>query len=721
MAQDNKPQNEPTVLDYVKSKLMFWQKKQIEIPGPESAPETESSPPLSIGGPPDLAVPSQPFILPWRSLLAIALALGAQRAFEPPRENPDQAAWVGLCLYFLAIAMLLWAWRRNEWALVTPPASTPRIDTHRVRLVPLVISLLLLLVAFFTFANNLFTLFNLSLLVLGLLFFIWAFWEGRIDLRGLWQRLSDFLKHDEWQVKVTRWGLLVLAAVAIAVFYRVYRLDQVPNEPFSDHAEKILDVYDVVNGETHIFFPRNTGREAIQMYLTAAVAYLFGTGLSFMSLKIGTVALGILTLPYMYLLGKEIGNRRVGLLALFLTGIAYWPNVISRIGLRFPLYPVFTAPALYYLFRGLRTSKRNDFIWSGLFLGLGLHGYSPFRLVPVILVMAVVVYLLHSQSRGQRMQAIWWLGLVALVSVIVFLPLLRYITEDPANAEIFFYRSITRLGSEEQPLPGPVGQVFLSNLWNGIKMLNWDDGQIWVHSVTYRPALDVVSGALFILGAVLMLVRYIRQRHWLDLFLLISIPLLMMPSILSLSFPDENPALNRASAAFIPVFLIAALALDGLLTGIASVMKGRGGTVLVVGVTGLLMAWSMAQNYNLVFDQFYKQYKSGAWNTSEMGAVIRQFGDTFGSTDNTWIVPYPYWVDTRLPGVWAGIPNRDFALWPENFNDTLAVAGPKLIIINTQDQESLDALRQLYPHSALSLHKSDVEGHDFYILFIPGE
>jgi hypothetical protein len=67
----------------------------------------------------------------------------------------------------------------------------------------------------------------------------------------------------------------------------------------------------------------------------------------------------------------------VGLLAFVLMGIGYWPNVISRVGLRFPLYPLFAAPTLFFLIRGLGTRNRNDFIFAGLFLGLGLHGSTP--------------------------------------------------------------------------------------------------------------------------------------------------------------------------------------------------------------------------------------------------------------------------------------------------------------------------------------------------------
>ncbi len=280
----------------------------------------------------------------------------------------------------------------------------------------------------------------------------------------------------------------------------------------------------------------------------------------------------------MYLLGKEIGGKRVGLFALFFAGIGYWPNVISRVGLRFPLYPLFVAPTLYYLLRGLRTRNRNDFILSGLFLGLGLHGYSPIRMMPIVVVIAIGLYLVHAQSKGVRRDAILWLVILGLASLVVFTPLLRYTLDNPKS---FSYRAFSRVGSIEQPLPAPVHEIFFSNLWRGLGMFNWDDGEIWVHSVTHRPALDVVSAALFLIGVVLLLIRYIRKRHWLDLFLLLSIPLLTMPSILSLAFPGENPALNRAGGAYVTAFVIVGLALDGLLTG--WVREGANGNRLGAG------------------------------------------------------------------------------------------------------------------------------------------
>ena len=211
-------------------------------------------------------------------------------------------------------------------------------------------------------------------------------------------------------------------------------------------------------------------------------------------------------LPYMYLLGKELGNRWVGLFAMLLTGIAFWPNILARVALRFILYPAFTAPALYHLIKGLRTSSRNQFILAGIFLGLGLHGYTPYRAVPILVVVTMLLFLFHDFSAKQAKRAFIWLFLVAFISLIIFLPLLRYWIDEPV---MFWYRSFSRIN--EQEIPGPPLLVLLSNIWNGLLMMNYDSGDIWVISQTGKPSLDMISGALFALGAGLVFIQYMRD------------------------------------------------------------------------------------------------------------------------------------------------------------------------------------------------------------------
>ena len=299
---------------------------------------------------------------PWRSVLALFLALGAQAILEPPNRQVN----IALALYILAAGFCLWAYVKNEWHLPALPVSKQTPDDLTTRVAPFLFSIVFALLAFWSFGRDKFTLVNLALWVLSLGLFFYA----------LWLRLPKAAQDSNPEARRQKiiQTVLVLVVVGIALFFRLYRINSVPAEPFSDHAEKILDVYDITQGDYNIFFPRNTGREAIQMYWTLLVATVFRTGLSFLSLKLGTALIGILTLPYVYLLGKEFGGSRTGLFALFLFGIAYWPNVISRIGLRFPLYAVFVAPMLLLpdprpayskpkRFPALRPFPRTRFAW----------------------------------------------------------------------------------------------------------------------------------------------------------------------------------------------------------------------------------------------------------------------------------------------------------------------------------------------------------------------
>ena len=761
--------NEPSLLDYLKSKLMPWRGIKIEIPPmPEAqaaaqAQETEadaflpvenvaqkppdaveslqqaelpiragldSGSPLSIAethaasSGPAAAQPAArataqavPFNWPWRSLAALVIALAAQVTFEPPRTD----AAMGLFFYAISAAVLGWAIWSKEWQLPLLAGDVAKpvpVDLNWRVLLP---ALPLIGISFLAFGGNQFNSGNLIIWGITILYVLAVLWQPAkraVTASSIRTRLSAWIKNPAFSIKITPWVILFLLAAALVIYFRLYRLSQVPGEMFSDHAEKLLDISDVLNGKFSIFFPRNTGREAIQMYLTAAISILFGTGLSFMSLKIGTALVGLLTLPYVYLLGKEVGGKWVGFLAFVLVGISYWPNLIARIGLRFPLYPAFAAPVLFYFIRALRYQRRNDFILAGIFLGLGLQGYSPMRIVPFVLVILYGLYLLHGQAKNKRLPTMIAFAILAFVALVFFLPLGRYAVDNP---EMFDYRALTRLGTTEAPLPGSPLAIFFDNAWKAWIMPFWDDGNIWVHSVVGRPALDVVTAALYFIGSIQVLVRYIRRRHWIDLFLLASVPLLMLPSILSLAFPGENPSLNRTGAAYIPIFILAAIGLEGILGSFKRLYNSPRAAV-AAGVVGvLLIGWSASNNSNLVFTQFDQQFMLGAWNTSQIGQVIRGFADSIGTPDTAYVIPYPYWVDTRLVGINAGYPTKDYALDPNKIATTVNDPRAKLFIFKDEDAKTQAILQQLYPAGKLTLHTNPYPGKNFYAFLVPAQ
>lgn len=723
---------EPSVLDYIKEKLTFWKESSIKVPPPleEETSFGDSSvnmhdsdrmplgedmgqgekPPRSVG-----YWPSGLFLI----LSSLILALIAQSLLEPPGR-----IWkVGMFVYAIAALLIGAAYFRDHVAFATVSEDDQDASDFSFYLPELVVGLVLMVLTFLFFGSKSpavpkFQLINSGLWIASIGYLIRAFWfrhqvPDGLELR---RKLVNLFSAQSWSITLTRWGLLVLVAAGLILFFRFYRLGTIPAEMFSDHAEKLLDVNDVLNGQLNLFFPRNTGREAFQFYLTALVAKVFQTGISYLALKLGTVICGLITLVYIYRLGNEIGNRWVALFALLFAGFSYWANVQSRIGLRFPLYPFFLAPTLFHLIRGLRRMNRNDFIFAGLWLGLGLHGYTADRIIPFVVVVGIAIYLLHKRSRDQREFALWALVIVALVALAVFMPLLRLTIDQP---DLVVYRSLTRMADLERPLPGPAGQIFLKNTWNALMMFFWDDGEVWVHSIPHRPALDVISAGIFFLGLVLVTLRYIRKRSWVDLFLLVSIPILLLPSILSLAFPNENPNLNRTAGAYVPAFLIVAVGLEGMLSAVKRSLPPPMGRFVAVSLGLLLVILSAAINFGLVFNQYATSFRNNAWNTSELGQVIGDFSRSMGSEENAWVVAFPHWVDTRLVGINAGFPTRDTAIDPAMLDMTLSNPNAKLFLVNIQDVKSLALLQELYPEGRYWIYPSQVPSKEFVVFYVP--
>jgi hypothetical protein len=710
---ESNPQNlvEPSILDWIKSLLRG---RPLPIPrGPEERPVDVL--PLALDEEPPreatlstIHFTASQFRLPVALLLALTAQFGLER-----REG---TIWISIALYILAATVIAWGTWAEDFHSIPPPTSTVKAGPVTYRPTLFAAALILSLLTFITSGNNLFDFLTVVFWICSIITFLLAFWNGEFPPVSWWRRFKSWLADPHLRLSFSGWELLVIVCFGLSIFFRFYLLNTVPPEMVSDHAEKLLDVVDVLNGKFSIFFSRNTGREALQFYMAAATHKLLGTGVSHLTLKIGTALAGILTLPFIYLLGKEVGGKRVGLAAMILAGIAYWPNVISRVGLRFPLYPLFVAPAFYYLARGIRTRNRNDFLLCGFVVGIGLHGYSPARVIPIAIAVGVGLYLLFKDSREQRRVTITLLVVTGLLALIVLMPLVRIAVNRPDE---LIYRMSTRYGSTERELSEPALQIFASNVWNGLKMFTWDNGEVWVNSIPHRPALDWITGALFSLGVVIALTRFVRYRRWIDLFILVSIPILQLPSTLSLAFPGENPATNRAAGAIVPVFILAGLAFAAIPNWIETHSKGRRTVAISLVFTGLLLLIASRLNYHLVFKEYQDLFLRSAWNTSEAGDVIQNFAESVGDYETAHVVAYPHWVDTRLVGINAGLPTRDYGISVEELANTTSESRPQLFLLHPDDEESLQKLKELYPLARVTEYPNIIEGKNFIILSVP--
>ncbi|HEY0736475.1 MAG TPA: glycosyltransferase family 39 protein [Herpetosiphonaceae bacterium] len=520
---------------------------------------------------------------------------------------------------------------------------------------------------------------------------------------------------------------LALAVIlATGAFFRFYRLAEVPADPTSDHAEKLLDIYDLVSGQRPLFFPRNTGREPGQFYITYGLMRLFGLPLSFETLKLGTALIGLLAIPAVFLFGRELAGNTVGLIAATGFAISKWVVNTARMGLRFPYGPLPTAIVLWLLFRYLRRGDRRDALWCGLAIGLGLHGYISFRIVPLLVPLLFGWALLTDRRwRGSWRRLLADSALITVTAIVTCLPLIHYTVQHPDQV---WYRVATRAANAEQEIGGLQHSLatFLLNNRNALLAFNWRGDDTVVNAVHHDPFLDLVTGGALLAG--LLIVGYqLARRAPRYSALAIATPVLMLPSTLNLAFPVENPSANRMGTVAPVIFVIVALPLayaarqlwtitqDGSRPQTA--LRRASAVALLLGAFGL----SAQHNYTRYFHDYDLQYRGIVQNTHEVVQHIRQMQQRGVALDHVYMLAFPHWLDGRNLALMLGDPGWQptHDLPDERDLPERPASQQMLFVLHPDDLERKQQLEASYPDGIYTLIQATPPGKNFAMYLVP--
>lgn len=663
----------------------------------------------------------------WALLAALAvwLAISGQRQLARREFILDGVAMLAAAagLYLLASVRLPFEqpqlWPDNH--PVEADRSVPLLQ-GRGRRVALTLVAAFVVVAFLSLAKNRYTVRGVVFWWAAVLTFVAATVHVRRREFTLSMPSRASLEQVFRQATLTlrlRWSTLALVGLlALSVFLRVYRIEYTPAEVQSDQVEASEDVRSILSGNYMIFFPRNTGREGTQFYMTALLSLVFGY--SFTTLKLTTALMGSLNVIPMYLLGKEVWNRRFGLLAAFILAISYWHILVSRIAWRIALAPLWTTATLYFLLRAFRTLRRNDFIMTGLCLGAGLYGYMSFRVTPLLVVVLFALKALVDRGPNwdwRRLAS--GLVVVVMASALIYLPMLRYMYDEP---RMLWYRVLTRTTDLERPIGQEPLRVFAHNVRRALLMFNWTGDAAWPQSIPFRPALDYISGGLLLLGAAYFLYLLLVRRRPLALYIWVSAFIVLLPSTLAIAFPIENPSNIRAAGVIPLVVLVLTVPLYWVGQLLRRALRGGTGAVLVTVLGSVLLVQALQVNMHAYFVDYDAHYRRSSWNASDMAQVIRGFGDNFGSIHDAWIIGTPHWVDHRAVSVTL----RDMT-WNNLIMD-LSQGEPllqenrtRLFLYNPVNQEAEAWLFRRYPNGLLWRFQASLPDKDFNIFFAPAQ
>ncbi|MDW8268633.1 MAG: glycosyltransferase family 39 protein, partial [Anaerolineae bacterium] len=249
-------------------------------------------------------------------------------------------------------------------------------------------------------------------------------WLGSMALMlaayiGPWQRPA-------WSREDGRDLILVTLMTALAFGLRFWRLAEIPSFFHGDIASQGLQALDIIRDPNPRWF--GVGWAQIPLFDFVMMAWTMRlAGQDLFGLSLTAVWQGVLTVPLLYLLGREVGGRRVGLLAALLLTLDYTHIHFSRIVTSASVL-MFLTLSLWAFWRGWH---RRQLLWlavSGLSLGIGMMVYYPIRVGAI--VFAVMILGLLWQER-RRLTTLYRPGMVFVLGALIgFGPMLGFVGQD---------------------------------------------------------------------------------------------------------------------------------------------------------------------------------------------------------------------------------------------------------------------------------------------------
>ena len=384
--------------------------------------------------------------------------------------------------------------------------------------------------------------------------------------------------------------------------------------------------------------------------------------------------------------------------------------------------PLFFALVALPLARAVRTGSARAFGCVGLVLGLSLYGYQADRILPVLVVSAVLLALPFPSGPDRKRALATGLALATILAAVVALPLLRYAVDSPAS---FWGRAAGRITGRDgsaEALSGygeairANGPTLLVNLGRTLAMPFYRTDRSWFSGVpSGAPGLDPFASLLVAVGLWVQVRRGLGTRDPATWLPVLGLVVGLFPSALAVSRPDEVPHASRSGGALPFAAALAGSGAAALLGAAAGEkLRSRRAWIGAAGVAVPMVLGTVATAWNA---RVYWIGAMGAYRASSQphrraGEVVREFDLQTGARGNVFVLPWPNWLDHRAVLLESG--RVDFDVVPGSASDE-ALADlisrkrgasrfvpdlPALFLVHPSDGAGLDWLRRRYPEGA---------------------
>ena len=504
-------------------------------------------------------------------------------------------------------------------------------------------------------------------------------------------------------------GLILLLIVLIAAALRLPALDTVPGFVHFDEAGDGLQARAILQGQVQSIFSFGYAEIPMLSFVWDALFFrLFGDNL--LALRLSSATFGLASIVLVALLGKELVNWRVGLLAAAVLAFAHHHIHYSRSGLDHLQASCAGLLTIYFLIRTLRYDSRLAAVATGVALSLDVQVYYAGRVMLLFapIVVAYVLLVSEQQLLRARIRVLLW---IVLGSVVSLLPIGILFVEhwDQFASRT---REVLILGGTPSTQQVVTGQIYMTtdpvyilrtNLWRTIQTFNYL-GDTSDHFLSYYPILDPLTAAL--LPAALAYALFRVRRTGFGLSLLLFLFILIFGGMLTIDQPDWDRIILIIPA----VALLVGALLDGVWQALERAIRLQLPIVL-----GMLACIAVIANGNIQF--YFNRFEPNMRQQDisipmDVGNYIRRFHDH----------PYVYSVTQSFYVDWAVVRFLVPDLWGCSVPTDAAlaqcphlVAQDRLFFIDPARTQIIPVIQHLFPGGSMRYVPRDPSAHPMLV------
>ncbi len=219
-------------------------------------------------------------------------------------------------------------------------------------------------------------------------------------------------------VKEHKFLLLILFLAAALRFYHIdfqsIWLDEIHTMNEANPKVGFLDLYNII-----------ISGEQMPPFYFYSLYFLFKVfGYTTFVARIYSAIIGVVSIFSIYLLGREIMNKRVGLIAALILTVNPFHLYYSQEARPYIFLFLFTALAFYYIIKFIKSPNRKNALYYGLFAALMLYSHF-FGLFVLFAQYLILLLFLILSEKGKKKQFFLNAFVSGIITLVLFIPAIK--------------------------------------------------------------------------------------------------------------------------------------------------------------------------------------------------------------------------------------------------------------------------------------------------------